>query len=151
MIDNAIKIEHGIVPIAKIFEAEKILLQMPQLKMKVVHHFSDGLYARELHIPKGTLLTGAIHRFQNLNILSQGEISVSTSDGMKHIKAPFTIISPAGTKRIAIAHEDCIWTTFFPTTETDPEKIVEQFTTNNVQEYLLPNEISKLEEEQSWL
>lgn len=129
---------------AIVFEAEQAMLQMPQVEMKVVHHFSPGIYARELHIPKDTILTGAIHKFANMNILSHGEISVLTEDGIKRVKAPFTIVSPPGTKRIAYAHEDCIWTTFFPTEETDPEKIIEQFTTNDDQEYLAFRETLKL-------
>lgn len=119
-----------------VFELEKKMLQLPQVEMETRHHFSKGVYARELHIPKDTILTGAIHKHQNLNILSQGEISVLTEDGVKRIKAPFTVVSPAGIKRIAYAHEDCVWTTIFPTDETDAETIVDLFTTNDDMEFL---------------
>jgi hypothetical protein len=52
------------------------------------------------------------------------------------VSAPFTIVSPPGTKRIACTHTECVWTTFFVTKETDPEKILAEFTTNDEQEYL---------------
>jgi ABC-type hemin transport system ATPase subunit len=29
------------------------------------HHFADGIYAREMHIPKGHVIVGKIHRHEN--------------------------------------------------------------------------------------
>lgn len=121
---------------ARVVEIEKIMLDLPQLDLKVVHHFSNGVYARELHIPKGTTLTGAIHKFENLNIMSMGDMTIVTEEGPVRVQAPFTVVSPPGTKRIAYAHEDTIWTTIFGTDEKDPEKIVDTFTTTSDQEYL---------------
>ena len=60
-------------------------------------------------------------------ILSGGEISVSTQDGIVRVKAPFTLISPPGTKSIAYAHTECTWTTILATEETDPDKIEASF------------------------
>ena len=130
-----------------VFEAEAEILKLPQVEMKVVHHFSKDVYGRELHIPKDVILTGAIHKYANLNILSKGDITVLTENGPVRVQAPFTIVSPAGTKRVAYAHEDCIWTTIFGTSETDPEKIVDQFTTNSDIEYIAHRESLKLEGE----
>lgn len=132
---------------AKVFAMEREMLKQPQAEIKVVHHFSPGLYARELHIPEDVFLTGAIHKFTNMNILSQGEISVLTENGIVRVQAPFTVVSPPGTKRIAYTHTDCVWTTFFPTDETDVEKIVAMFTTNDEQEYLTHNEMLLLKGE----
>ncbi len=124
------------IPRSKVFEIEEKMRAMPQVALRVEHHYSPNVYARELHIPAGVALTGRVHKFDNMNILTQGEMSVSTEHGMKRIKAPYTIVSPAGTKRIALAHTDCIWTTILGTDETDPEKIEALFTTNDEQEYL---------------
>jgi hypothetical protein len=120
----------------KVHALEAQMLTLPQLDLRVVHYFAQGVYARELHIPKGTILTGAIHKYPNLNIMSQGELTVLTEEGPVRVKAPFTIVSPAGTKRVAYAHEDTIWTTVFGTQETDPDKIVDHFTTASEQEFL---------------
>lgn len=120
----------------KVQRAEAVMLTMPQLELPVKHHFSYGVYARELFIPKGTTLTGKIHKYEQLNILSQGEISVLTEEGVKRVKAPFHIVSPAGTKRIAYAHEDCVWTTVHGTDEKDLEKIESIFIAQTEQEYL---------------
>jgi quercetin dioxygenase-like cupin family protein len=68
-------------------------------------------YAREMTIPKGTLIIGKIHRHEHLNIISKGKVSVSTEFGTKYLEAPCTFISEVGLKRAVIAEEDTIWTT----------------------------------------
>ena len=108
----------------------------PRVEIPMRHYFSPGVYAREITIPAGTLLTGRIHKYEQLNILSSGEISVLTEEGMKRVKAPFTIVSPAGTKRIAFAHTECVWTTILGTHETDPDKIEQIFTVATEREFL---------------
>lgn len=108
---------------ADIIALEAKLRELPQLDLPLTHWFSKGLYARELFIPKGTILVGKIHAHANLNIISQGDISVLTEQGAMRIKAPFTIVSPPGTKRVGYAHEDTVWTTIHATEETDPERI----------------------------
>jgi hypothetical protein len=120
----------------KVASMEDIMLSMPQAEVPVKHYFSKGVCAREIFIAKGVTLTGRVHKYTNLNILSQGDISVLTEDGMVRIQAPATIVSPAGTKRIAYAHEDCVWTTIVGTEETDPELIELEFTTRNEAEFL---------------
>jgi hypothetical protein len=111
------------------------MLKMPQLDLSVKHYFSPGIYARELFIPAGTLLTGKVHKFEHLNIMSQGDMSVLTENGIKRVQAPFTIVSPAGTKRIAFAHADSVWTTIHATEETDLDKIENLLIANSDAEY----------------
>lgn len=120
----------------KIAAFEELMRQMPQVEIPVFHYFSYGVYAREIHIPAGTILTGEIHKFENLNILSKGEMSVMTENGLVRVSAPFTIVSPPGTKRIAEAHTDCVWTTIHGTFERDIEKIERKFIAKSEQAYL---------------
>jgi len=121
---------------AKTFEAEALMKTMPQIELKVIHHFSKGVYARELHIPAGVTLTGEIHKFENLNILSQGSMLVSTEKGVIRVDAPFTVVSPPGTKRIAHTLTDCIWTTIHGTDEKDVSLIKDHFIASSEQEWL---------------
>lgn len=93
----------------------------------VTHRFSKGVYAREMFIPKGAFVVGKIHKYQNLNILSKGDLSVLSVDGIMRVKAPFAVVSDPGVKRAVYAHEDCIWTTIHGTDETDVDKIEEIF------------------------
>jgi hypothetical protein len=111
-----------------------------QVELSPAHYFAKGLYAREIRIPKGTLLTGKIHKHEHLNIISQGEISVLTEHGPQRIKAPCTIVSQPGTKRVGYAHEDTVWTTIHATDETDVEKIDDELVVETFEQYqaLLP-------------
>lgn len=95
------------------------LLEMEQVEIPPIHHFADGLYGREILIPKGTVLTGKVHRGEHLNFLMKGDITVWTEDGMKRLQAPAVIISKPGTKRVGYAHEDTIWITVHASHETD--------------------------------
>lgn len=57
-------------------------------------------------------------------------------DGWQTLEAPFTIVSPPGTKRAAYAHTDCIWTTVHGTDLTDVNEIRNYFTAANEKEWL---------------
>lgn len=68
-------------------------------------------YAREMFIPKGTLIIGKIHRHQHLNFISKGKVKVVTEFGEKYLEAPCTFVSEIGLKRAVYAEEDTLWTT----------------------------------------
>ena len=108
---------------------------LPALDLPVKHRFSRGVYARELFIPKGTVLTGRIHKYSQINILLSGDISVLTEDGIKRVVPPFVVESPAGTKRVAFAHEDTVWMTICGTDQTDTAALEDELTTRTYAEY----------------
>jgi hypothetical protein len=118
-----------------ILALEEEMRKLPPGEAPVTHHFCEGVYAREMFIPKGTMLTGKIHRFAHINIISKGDITVLTEHGMKRIKAPCTLISQPGIKRAGYAHEDTVWTTIHPTHETDLEKLEEHFIAKDFSEF----------------
>lgn len=121
----------------QILRLEHAVGQVEQIDMPVKHYFARGIYARELFIPKGTVLVGKIHNYSQINIVSKGDISVTTDDGVKRVQAPFTIASPAGTKRAGYAHEDTIWTTISHSFETDPEKLESELIAPSFEAYEL--------------
>jgi len=102
----------------------------------VKHYFSPKddkygccTYAREMFIPKGTLIIGKIHRHQHLNIISKGKVVVYTEFGEKHLEGPVTFVSEIGLKRSVYAVEDTLWTTIHLTQfvgEKDLSKIEEE-------------------------
>ena len=120
----------------RVYRLEEALLRGETFECPVKHYFSKGIYAREIFIPKGTILTGKIHKYKNLNIMSMGELSVLTENGVVRVKAPFTVVSPPGIKRAAYAHEDTLWTTIHATEETDVEKIEAEFIAQSERDYL---------------
>ena len=90
---------------------------------KITHYFAPGVYAREMWMPKNCLITGKIHMTEHLNMLSQGKVSVSNKGDSITMEAPYTFVSPVGTKRAIYAHEDSTWTTIHATDLQDPEEI----------------------------
>jgi hypothetical protein len=78
--------------------------------LQITNYINGGVYAREMKAPAGIVITGKIHEHDHINILSEGEISVMTDDGMKRVKAPYTFESKAGIRRIGYTHSDITWT-----------------------------------------
>lgn len=114
----------------KILQFREALAQVPGVKFgdmdecPLKHTFADGVYVREIFIPKGMLIVGKIHRHAHPNFILKGEVSIVTeSGGVQRLKAPMSLISPAGTKRVVFAHEDTVWITVHVTKETDLDKI----------------------------
>jgi hypothetical protein len=115
-----------------------------------VHRFADGLYAREITIPAGTLLTGKIHRTRHLNVISSGEITVwSDGEPVRRIQAPFSFVSEPGARRVGYAHRDTTWTTIHGTSETDLDVLEATLIESREPSSLLPS--AGPTEENSWL
>jgi hypothetical protein len=107
--------------IEKILRIEAEIRKLPQVEFPVTHHFIDDLYAREMHIPAGGVLVGRVHHYGCVNVISKGDISVLTDDGLTRITAPCTVVSSAGVKRFGFAHEATIWTSI----HRNPNKITD--------------------------
>jgi hypothetical protein len=109
-------------------QLEAALLSVRQVDCPVRHYFAPGLYAREITIPKGTAIVGAVHKTENIAVLSKGALALDTENGPIEIHAPFTLTVKPGAKNVAFAIEESVWTNFFVTTETDVDKLVEILT-----------------------
>lgn len=107
---------------------EEEMMHRPQVECPIREHFSPGLYAREITIPKGACIIGAIHKTQNMAVLSRGRLRVITDGGAVEIEAHAVMTVHPGTRNAVFALEDSVWTNYHPTTETDPNKLVEMFT-----------------------
>lgn len=116
---------------SKILEFEDALRKVPQLKQRLTHHFADGIYARELFIPKGAALVGMIHKFETFNFMPVGKMAVATEDGSKIIEAPYWGVSPAGIKRAGVALEDSIWICVHASKNRDLGKLEKELVTND--------------------
>lgn len=84
------------------------------------HSFADGIYVREIFIPKGTFVVGKIHKHAHPNFLLKGKVSVYTEQNkLEVLEAPLSMISAPGTKRVVYAHEDSVWVTVHANPEED--------------------------------
>ena len=73
--------------------------------------YGCAAYARQIFLPKGSLVIGKIHRHAHLNFIMRGKVSVNREFGKKYFEAPSTFVSEPGLKRAVYAEEDTIWTT----------------------------------------
>ena len=80
-------------------------------------------YARQMFIPKGTVIIGKIHRHAHHNFIMQGKVSVATEFGKKYFEAPCVFISETGLKRAVYAEEDTIWVTVHLTKHSGEESL----------------------------
>lgn len=85
--------------------------------------YGCGTYARQMFIPKGTIIIGKIHRHQHLNFIMQGEVDVLTEHGIKKYKAPCVFVSEVGLKRSVYAIEDTLWVTVHMTKHLGEENL----------------------------
>lgn len=109
---------------------EKIQLLESELKkfeqddLKVNHYYAHGTYTRELFMPAGTVLTGKIHRFSCINILTKGKVNVVTDEVNCSLEAPHVFVSGGGVKKAIYATEESILITVHPWDgEKDLDKI----------------------------
>ena len=133
----------------KIMLFEEKLGQLPDARFgdnaaPLKHTFADGMYIREIFMPKGMLLTSKIHKKLHPYFVLQGDVSVMTDDGIIRIKAPYWGMTTPGTKRILYIHEDTVWVTVHATKsknlKTIEKKIIaktfEEVPQINKEEYL---------------
>lgn len=90
-----------------------------------VHHFSSGVYAKEMHLPKGYMAVSHAHQYDHLSILAQGKAIVKTDEGEQTYTAPACIEIKKGLHHGITALENVTWFCIHATEETDPDKIDE--------------------------
>ena len=118
----------------KVDRLADLMRQLPQADIPVTHRFLDGIYVREVFMPKGAIVIGKIHKQEHIAIISKGRATVLTEDGLKEISAPYTFKSPPGVRRALVIHEDMVWTTIHRSDETDIERLEDQLIAKNFAE-----------------
>jgi hypothetical protein len=107
-------------------QLEAEIAKLSPVEAPLVHYFSEGLYAREMTIPAGAMLTGKIHKTEHICVISKGDITFfDQNGGARRVKAPYTFVSKPGARRAGYAHEETVWTCFHVTPERDLEKLEE--------------------------
>jgi hypothetical protein len=100
----------------KVDEITNEMLKYEQVNIPVTNYFCDGIYARQINIPKDTFITGKIHKHENLAQLVSGTMRlISGNDVIGEITAPTMFVSPPGTARVALTLTDCIFITYHST------------------------------------
>ncbi len=100
----------------------------PTKELKVVHHFSDGVCVRELHMSRGDVAVGALHKSNHLTFLSKGSLQLRMGNESRLLHAPCTFEALSGSRKIAFAYTDCVISNIIPTDLKDIEEIEKMFT-----------------------
>ena len=114
------------VTLDKIRQAEAMMREMPQVELTTNHYFADGMYAREVFRPAGTLIIGKVHKREHFYIVTRGAVQVVMEGEPRVIRAPAVIVSKPGTKRAVLALEDSVCMTVHRTKHRDLDKIERQ-------------------------
>ena len=103
--------------------------------MPLKHHIKDGIYTREIFMPKGMLVLSFIHKTNHPSFFMSGDMSVITDTGeVKRIKAPMVVHTEIGTQRIAYMHEDTVWVCTYRTDATTVEEAEKEVYTEDFRE-----------------
>jgi quercetin dioxygenase-like cupin family protein len=89
----------------------------------IEHHFSAGVYAKEVCIPAGQVLVQHKHKFDHLSILASGLIELMVGDKRTTIDAPACLTIKANEHHGVKAITDVVWYCIHATDCTDIDQI----------------------------
>ena len=106
-------------------------------KFKYKHTFADGIYIRQMTIAKDEMIIGAIHKHLHVWFLLSGHKTVLTEGKLEEYKAPCTVLSEPGVKRVIYGNEESIFTNVHknPTNTEDIKELEKQIVALNHEEY----------------
>jgi len=116
---------------SKILRLENALMEGEKIEPVIKHYFADGMYAREMFVPKGSVFVGKIHKTEHICACLMGHFTIVSELRTYDARPPMVVVSKPGTKRVGYAHEDSIWVNFHATNETNVKKIEEELVSDN--------------------
>ena len=94
------------------------------MELDTLHHFSDGLYAKQIELPATCFAVQHKHTYDHLSILAKGKVRVLfDGDITADYVAPACINILKDVNHSIYALEDSVWFCVHATNETDVEKI----------------------------
>jgi len=140
------QVREGILAVQTRMEQAIAWGEWPREEGTLIHHFTPGLYARELRIPGGVLTATKIHKYAHVVVLSKGKVSVMSEEGVATFEAPHTFITKAGTKRLVYHHTDVVWTTIHKL--PDPDRTYTENDLDEIESYLISPSFEALEQKE---
>lgn len=96
-----------------------------EIDFGIVHHFSDGVYARQMALAAGDIAMTHAHEYDHMSILAQGYAKVEIDGVSTGYRAPACINIAANKHHKIIALTDIVWFCIHATDETDVDKLDE--------------------------
>jgi quercetin dioxygenase-like cupin family protein len=94
-----------------------------EVDLGIQHHFSSGVYAKQMLLPKGYFAVSHAHNYDHLSVLASGKVIVSTDDSEHTYAAPACITIEKHKNHSVTALEDAVWFCIHATEETDASKV----------------------------
>ena len=94
-----------------------------EVDLGIQHHFSSGVYAKQMLLPKGYFAVSHAHKYDHLSILASGKVIVTTDDSKHTYTAPACITIEKHKNHSVAALEDAVWFCIHATEETDESKV----------------------------
>ena len=116
---------------AGIIALEQEVLNLPQINFEVKYYIAGGMVAKELFLPKDSIVTGKIHLKEHLVHVSLGHVIVVEDTQRYSVRGPCTFVGKAGSKRAVLVLEDTVWTAFHTTTKNTIEECEAELVTND--------------------
>lgn len=92
--------------------------------MNQLHHFSEGLYAKQMELKEGSFAVQHKHNYDHLSILAKGKVRVLFEGNLsKEYTAPACINIVKDVNHAVYALEDSVWFCIHATSETDVDKV----------------------------
>lgn len=85
--------------------------------------FSNGVYARTIFMPKGSIIVGKKHKTRHLNFIMTGKAWVWLNGEKQHVEAPMLLESFEDVRKVLYIEEDMYWTTVHATDSKDSEEV----------------------------
>lgn len=119
-----------------IMDLQEILLRFSErhIECPLQHHFSDGVYVREIMMPKDSVVIGKIHKFGHICIVN-GDFEFVTEFSKERIKGFKVFVSNPGEKRAIRTYEDTTFITIHPTQETDLGELETMLISESYEDY----------------
>ena len=95
---------------------------------------NDGLYTRELHMPKGVIVAGKIHKYPYFVSILKGKCRLLSEHYNKIVEAPMTFTLPAGIKHIVYNLEVTVWSDVHTGTWSSIEEASEEIFASSYEE-----------------
>jgi quercetin dioxygenase-like cupin family protein len=108
---------------------------MPQVELPIEHYQIDGVYARSMFIPAGTILTGKIHNFESIAILAKGRIRITNGTESYIVSEGHIMVDKPGVKRLGYAETDVVFITVHRTDNIEIEAIEKELVSATFEEY----------------
>jgi len=108
-------------------ELEAVMVDnFPLMSFPVKEYFTDGIYTREVFLPKDSFVTSKIHKTRHQFFIMQGKCVIWVDGKEQIVEAPYIGVTEAGTRRVVYVLSDLIWATTHANPDNENSEQIEE-------------------------